>query len=377
MKKTLGIYIHIPFCIKKCNYCDFCSFPSVNDTVKERYVDALCKEILSWSERASDRVVDTVYFGGGTPTLLTASQLGKIIGTVKDSFCVSESAEITTECNPATADLEYFRELKKLGFNRISLGVQSANDRELSLLGRLHSFADAKKAFYDARQAGFDNISVDLMFSIPEQTEESFKHTLDEIFEMSPDHISAYSLIVEPGTPFFANYKKLVLPDEDTEYNMYTGAVEAMERHGLHRYEISNFAATGRESRHNLKYWRCEEYLGFGISAHSFFDDERRENTSELDVYINGAYTAASRKILPNEAVNEYVMLKMRLSEGIDESEFEKLFGIEFGKAFGEALERFVCAGLVVREGGRCAFTDSGFYLSNTVLSEILSFEDE
>ena len=182
---------------------------------------------------------------------------------------------------------------------------------------------------------------------------------------------------MEPETPFFANYKKLVLPDEDSEYNMYTGAVEAMERYGLHRYEISNFAVTGRESCHNLKYWRREEYLGFGISAHSFFDDERHENTSQLDVYINGAYAAASRKILPNEAVNEYVMVKMRLSEGIDENEFFELFGIPFGDAFGEALEPFVCAGLVVREGGRCAFTDSGFYLSNSVLSEILSFETE
>ena len=158
---------------------------------------------------------------------------------------------------------------------------------------------------------------------------------------------------------------------------MYTGAVEAMERCGLHRYEISNFAATGRDSRHNLKYWRREEYLGLGISAHSFFDDERTENTQKLDVYINGTYKAASRKISPSEAVNEYVMLKMRLSEGVDEDEFSRLFGIQFGKAFGEALERFVCAGLVVREGGRCAFTDSGFYLSNSVLSEILSFETE
>ncbi len=377
MKKTLGIYIHIPFCIKKCNYCDFCSFPSINDETKQRYVDALCREIRLWSDRAKDRAVDTVYFGGGTPTLLTVSQFKKIIDTVKENFCVSDNAEITTECNPATADGEYLKELRSLGFNRISLGVQSANDRELALLGRVHTFSDAKKAFYDARRAGFENISVDLMFGIPEQTEESFKNTLDEIFKLSPEHVSAYSLIVEPGTPFFANYKKLVLPDEDSEYNMYTGAVEAMEQRGLHRYEISNFAATGRESLHNLKYWRREEYLGFGITAHSFFNDERYENTSELDAYINGAYTAASRKILPNEAVNEYVMLKMRLSEGIDENTFEDLFGIEFGNTFGEALERFVCAGLVVREGGRCAFTDSGFYLSNSVLSEILSFDTE
>ena len=377
MKKTLGIYIHIPFCIKKCNYCDFCSFPSVSDEDKERYVDALCREIASWSEKVKDRIVDTVYFGGGTPTLLNIAQLEKIINTVRENFCVSENVEITTECNPKTADLEYFKGLKFLGFNRISLGVQSANERELLLLGRIHTFSDAKKAFYDARHAGFDNISVDLMFGIPEQTEESFKDTLDKILELSPEHISAYSLIVEPETPFFANYKKLVLPDEDSEYNMYTGAVEAMERYGLHRYEISNFAVTGRESRHNLKYWRREEYLGFGISAHSFFDDERHENTSQLDVYINGAYAAASRKILPNEAVNEYVMVKMRLSEGIDENEFFELFGIPFGDAFGEALEPFVCAGLVVREGGRCAFTDSGFYLSNSVLSEILSFETE
>lgn len=372
MNKLLGIYIHIPFCIKKCNYCDFCSFPNVTEAQKDAYVSALCRDIASWREKCAGHTVDTVYFGGGTPTLLSVSQFERIFDALHKSFDVSDFVEITTECNPATADVTYFSELHKMGMNRLSIGVQSANDNELKALGRVHLFSDAVKAFHDARVAGFDNISADIMFGIPEQTENSFAQTLERVLELAPRHVSAYGLILEPDTPFFVNQKNLVLPDEDTEYNMYTDAVSTLAAAGLKRYEISNFALPGSESRHNLKYWHRDEYLGFGVSAHSFFDETRFFVPSELDEYIEGAHTVGSERIDRKDAVNEYVMLAMRLTQGVSEAEFEQRFTKSFDEVFGCRIKSFEDVGLIVRDGGRCAFTDRGFYVSNSVLSEII-----
>ena len=374
--KKLGIYIHIPFCIKKCDYCDFCSFAGVADDMKERYIDALCRHIGSYADKCEGYTVDTVYFGGGTPTTLKISQFKRIFDALRAAFDITEDAEITSECNPATADLEYFKDMRGLGFNRLSIGCQTLNDNELRALGRAHTKDDFIKAFSDARAAGFDNISVDLMFGIPEQTEESFKNTLNGILELAPEHISSYGLIIEEGTPFFVNREKLVLPNEDSEYTMYVGAVELLAEHGYARYEISNFAKASKESRHNLKYWRREEYLGFGVSAHSFFFDERIEAVEELDRYVRGEFESRKELICDSDAVNEYVMLKMRLAEGVDEAEFLRLFGKSFESLFGSALERFIRDDLVVREGGRCRFTDDGLYVSNYVLSEILEFRN-
>ncbi len=374
MKKPLGIYVHIPFCLKKCLYCDFCSFVGVPDEVRESYTVAVCRHISEYKEKCAGHFVDTVYFGGGTPTLLSVEQFSRITNALRDTFELTPDAEITTECNPATADLEKLRALRQMGFNRLSLGVQSANDSELAALGRVHSFADAKKAFSDARAAGFDNISADLMFGIPHQTRESFRHTLDEVLSLSPDHVSAYGLIIEDGTPFSANFGKLVLPDEDTEYNMYIDARKAFESRGLSRYEISNFAASAFRSRHNIKYWKYDEYLGFGCSAYSFFGGERFFSPRELDAYIGGAYM-----LLPKEPVtplDEFVMLGMRMTDGIDEAEFRRRFGVSFDERYGKALEPFVKGGFVLREGGITKFSDEGFYVSNTVLSEILTFDN-
>lgn len=376
MKKTLGIYIHIPFCLKKCNYCDFCSFVGVNDTVKERYVDALCRHISNYAKKCADYTVDSIYFGGGTPTLLPIRLFEKIFEKLRESFNVSDKSEITVECNPKTADVTYFKALHRMGVNRLSLGVQSANDNELKALGRVHTWQDSVKAFSDARMSGFENISVDIMFGIPEQSEKSFGNTLDKIKELRPTHVSAYGLIIEENTPFYVNFENLVLPDEDTEYTMYTGACRCLEEIGLVRYEISNFSLPGKESFHNLKYWKREEYLGFGVSAHSFFDETRFSCPSSLDEYIGGNFILDSTGISPNDRENEFVMLGMRLEKGISEREFENRFGKSFDSVYGKALEKFERSGFVVREDGRCRFTDNGFYVSNTVLSELLSFED-
>ncbi len=373
MKKPLGIYVHIPFCLKKCLYCDFCSFVGTSEELRDAYTDAVCRHISQYNERCSDYSVDTVYFGGGTPTLLRIEQLSRIMETLRSTFDITPDAEITTECNPATADLQKFKVLRTLGFNRLSLGVQSANDSELAELGRVHTFADAVTAFRDARAAGFDNISVDIMFGLPHQTRESFRHTLDEVLSLGPDHVSAYGLIIEEGTPFFANFEKLVLPDEDAEYNMYADARRALESRGLSRYEISNFAANARRSRHNMKYWRYDEYLGFGCSGYSFFGGERFFAPRSLDDYIGGLYVSG-----PNEPVtplDEFVMLGMRTTDGIDESEFLRRFGVSFESLYGKALERFVRDGFVIRKDGITRFSDEGFYVSNAVLSEILTFD--
>lgn len=372
MKKPLGIYIHLPFCLKKCLYCDFCSYVGVDGSLRERYVDALCRHISQYREICADHEVDTVYFGGGTPTLLATEQFSRIFKALHNNFSIAPDAEITVECNPATADLEKLRALRRLGVNRLSLGVQSANDDELAALGRVHRFADAVAAFSDARAAGFDNISVDLMFGIPNQTRESFSETLQKLLALSPDHVSAYGLILEEGTPFYTNSENLVLPDEDTEYTMYTDAWEAFESRGLSRYEISNFAASAFRSRHNLKYWHYDEYLGFGCSAHSLFGGKRFYCPAELGSYIAGEFIEGEEDTDPE---NEFVMLGMRLAEGVDESEFARRFGESFEECYGKALEPFVKKGLVLRKDGRTRFSDEGFYLSNAVLSEILTFD--
>ena len=373
-KKNLGIYIHIPFCIKKCNYCDFCSFPGTDESTRQKYVDALCRDIAARGELCREYRADTVYFGGGTPTLLTAAQFGQIFDALHKNFDIDPTAEISAECNPATADLAYFKALRALGVNRLSVGMQSAHDNELAALGRVHRADDFKRAFYDARMAGFGNISADLMFGIPHQTLDSFRKTMEYLTDLSPEHISAYGLILEEGTPFFANQKNLVLPDEETEYTMYAEAVGFLAQRGYERYEISNFARPGSESRHNLKYWMRDEYVGLGVSAHSFLNGKRSFAPSRLDVYTGGLFEEGCEEIGESEAMGEYVMLAMRTVRGVDENVFFRRFKKSFDGLFGDRLKPYCDGGFVVREGGRCAFTDSGFYVSNSILSDVIDF---
>ena len=374
-EKKLGIYIHIPFCIKKCGYCDFCSFSGVHPAVKDDYVSILCLQIKEALEMTRGYAVDTVYFGGGTPTLLAPDQFERIFEALNDTFCICKDAEITSECNPATADRKYFSFLRGLGINRLSIGVQSTDPGELKALGRAHGREDIFRSFEDAHAAGFENLSADLMFGIPGQTRGSFGKTLCEALTLGVSHISAYGLILEPGTEFYKNREKLALPDEDTEYTMYKDAVGNLSAHGFKRYEISNFAIPGRESRHNLKYWRREEYLGFGASAHSFFGERRFSAPTSIKAFNSGRFEDSSEHISRHDAACEFVMLGMRLAEGFAESELEERFGISADELFRGRLEKYIDDGFVVRKDGRCAFSDEGFYVSNTVLSDILDFD--
>ena len=371
-KDQLGIYVHIPFCLQKCLYCDFCSFPRAEASRIEAYVDALTAQAVSWSARCAGYEVDTVYFGGGTPTLLTLPLWERLTDTLHRQFRIRPDAEITAETNPATVDLSYLRALRGMGINRLSMGVQSADDRELRALGRAHDFAGARRTFADARAAGFDNISIDLMLAIPHQTRASLARTLEEFVVLSPEHISAYLLKIEEGTPFGRMADALPLPDDDTTCELYTDTVETLAKAGYAQYEISNFARTGRESRHNLRYWLGRPYLGLGLAAHSYFEERRFAAGRDMASYLRGEWEAESEEIPAEERLSEYVMLRMRLREGIDVADYARRFGRDFYRDFGEALAPYRRAGMLREADGHVSLTPSGMLLSNAVLVDML-----
>lgn len=373
MKKSLGIYIHIPFCIKKCGYCDFCSFPVGNGENMHRYTDELCRRIAA--SRADGYSVDTVYFGGGTPSLLPVGCVEKILRTIYDTFCVEHGTEITLECNPATADAEYFRDIRSLGINRLSMGLQSALDRELSLLGRIHGSADFVRCLEDARRAGFDNVSADLMYGIPEQTNESLSLSIDFLASLLPEHISVYGLSIEEGTDFYRRRSALDIADGDGQADMYLLCSERLSAAGYEKYEISNFAREGRVSRHNLRYWRGEEYLGFGVAAHSYFCGERFGNSRDIGAFLEGKDIVTERQTVDgDERRREYVMLRMRLTEGIEVAEYARVFGRDFHSDF-PCVADYIGQGFMRVESNAIAFTDRGFLVSNAILSDMLDFD--
>ena len=375
MKQSLGIYVHVPFCLKKCFYCDFCSFPGSTDERIRDYVSELCRRMVQFAPKARNDRVDTIYFGGGTPTLLPIDCFGELLACLRSEYDVAERCEITCECNPATADFAKLSELRRMGINRLSIGLQSIHDGELARLGRAHSFSDFQNIFADARRAGFDNISADLMYGIPEQTKESFRQSLITLAELEPEHISAYGLKIEEGTVFDACADTLILPDEDTEYEMYRLFGEVLARYGYEKYEISNFAKAGKASRHNLRYWLGEDYVGFGVAAHSCFGGVRWGNSRDLSAFLRGEEIVEERfELTEKDAFNEYVMLRLRLREGIDGADFCRRFGKTLYEAFPQ-LPSLIQNGWLAEAEGRVFFTDQGFFVSNAILSDLLCFD--
>ncbi len=378
----------MPFCKSKCPYCDFYSLErngEASDDLMRRYADALMLHIEDYSSSAQNREVDTIYIGGGTPSYMPVKYMLEIINSVKRNFNILPDAEISMEVNPATVDLSGFKKYVKAGVNRISIGMQSAIDEELRLLGRIHTFEEFKNAFQDARDAGIDNINVDIMYGIPGQTIGSLKETLARVIELSPEHISFYGLKIEDGTPFAERKKELSLPDEDTEYNMYVTAVEILEKHGYKQYEISNFARDGRECRHNLRYWNCMEYIGLGPGAHSYYNDHRFSFKKDIDLYISEIEAVSSEngivdenyEISASERIGEYVMLRLRLNEGIDANDFAERFGLDFEKTYGKYLKTYTENGFMIKDGSRYAFTTAGRYVSNYILSAMIDFDSD
>lgn len=372
--RSLGIYIHLPFCRSKCHYCDFCSLPHPDEALVRAYVDRLCEDIAVRAESCRAHSVDSVYFGGGTPTLLPSAYLVRILETVAAHYHLDKGAEITAECNPSTGDGEGFGQMRRAGFNRLSMGVQSVHPNELRALGRIHNFDAVKETWETARRVGFENMSADVMQGIPEQSVESYLETLRRVLSLSPAHLSSYGLSIEEGTRFGRIADTLVLPDEEASREMYFRGIELLEGAGLFQYEISNFAREGYESRHNLKYWRCEDTLGFGVAAYSCIFGERFGNSRDIAAYLRGEDIVAERERLTlTDGKNEYVMLGLRLNEGISESVFAARFGQSLEDFCGESLSRYLSTGHIQRTAEGYALSPEGTYLSNYILSDLLS----
>ena len=378
--KTLGIYIHIPFCARKCAYCDFYSLPGKTQHMP-RYAHAVVEHINESSRQLSGYYIDTVYFGGGTPSYFGADRLIDIFEALKQSGKVLVDSEVTLEANPDSTSKTDLIKLRKAGFNRISFGVQDTDDDMLKKLGRLHTFAKAREAVENARTAGFKNISIDLMYGLPSQTKESWAATLSKALTLKPDHISCYGLKLAPGTEMYIYHDSPFIPDDDTQADMYLYAVEYLERFGYRQYEISNFARKGYESAHNLKYWTGKEYLGFGAAAHSYIGNMRFGNIADIDGYTTGIETGEKiieqiEKITPFEKASEYLMLGLRTSRGICEKEYRALYPANFG-LISEKLKSWEKHGWTVNVNDRWSFTPQGFLISNALIGQLLDAQSE
>lgn len=368
--KAIGLYVHIPFCVRKCNYCDFCSFNLSEASWKDRYISQLCEEIYSYRE---ERIkVDSIFFGGGTPTLLTPDEFRKIFLAIEDSFEILADSEFTVEANPKTLDREKLRTYKECGVNRLSIGLQSIHENELKILGRIHSYEDFLASYKLAGEFGISNLNVDLMYGIPEQTIESFGITLEKLIALKPQHISLYGLILENGTPLYKMKDTLSFPSEDEECDMYYLAAQKLSDAGYSHYEISNYALPGRECSHNLKYWHCDEYIGIGLSAYSYFEGKRFGNLNDKDVYLSDSCISYKRNYDSVDESYEFVMLGLRLREGISLKEYESRFGISFLHGRKEIIDRLVAFGYISIEGDRLHLTEQGFYVSNAILTELI-----
>lgn len=384
----MELYIHIPFCVQKCKYCDFLSMTAGEET-KERYVEALMGEISYWGRRLEKKevVLETVYFGGGTPSVIGAGNLTRILDRVRKCFPVMEGCEITVEVNPATIDGEGLTELRKKGVNRLSIGLQSARNGELKLLGRAHSYEDFQRVFEGARQAGVWNINVDLISALPGQSVEDYRESLQKVIGLKPEHISAYSLILEEGTPFYDSYVNHpeLLPDEETDREMYHLTKEMLNAAGYERYEISNYALRGFESKHNSGYWKRVPYLGTGLGASSFVDGKRWKNGTNLKEYLQnwgkGIQNTVHKtrfeefySLSLQEEMAEYLYLGLRMNRGVSIKGFEKCFGKRLFDIYGSQIAGFKKEGLLVvnEEEDRICLTDFGMDVSNYVFEKFL-----
>ena len=368
----VGLYIHIPFCRSKCKYCDFKSFSNINEDIRGKYIDRLIGEIREYS--GQNIAIKTIFFGGGTPSLLTANEMQKIVNSVDSVFDVSKDVEFTIEANPKTIDEEKLRVFKSLGVNRISVGLQTIHEKELKMLGRIHSYDDFLTSYDAIKRVGIDNINVDLMYGIPYQTLSSLDKTLDSVISLNANHISAYGLIIEEGTPFFDMKNSLSLPGEDEEILMYELIAKRLSQNGYGHYEISNYARDGYECQHNLIYWRDEEYIGLGLSAHSYIGNTRYSNPASVDEYLFADLNSSRDYVrLDREDVEfEYAMMNLRLNLGISLSEYEEKFSISFLDGREEKINKYIKLGLLARDKDRIFLTERGFYLSNTILSDLL-----
>lgn len=370
--KPRGLYLHTPFCVRKCNYCDFASFKEADCAWRESYIDTLCHEIEMYAEKGIS--IDTIFFGGGTPSLLSTDEFRRIFDKINETFVVLPNTEFTIEANPKTLTEKKLKSFMSLGVNRLSIGLQSIHENEQKILGRIHNYDDFLSTYHMARRLGIKNINVDLMYGIPEQTMESFGKTLESVIALAPEHISLYGLILEEGTPLYNARECLAFPTEDDECDMYYLATDLMRKNGYLHYEVSNYAREGFACRHNMKYWHADEYIGVGLAAHSYYSGVRYGNGGDATEYLAGDYAKYdSGDLLDNESLAyEYVMLHLRLADGFALSEYQERFGVDFCHGREEILSVMEKNGLLSMENGRISLTERGFYVSNNILTELL-----
>lgn len=379
-KTALALYVHIPFCVRKCHYCDFLS-SQASDEAKNRYLDALGQELAYYAQKLDGYEIRTVFIGGGTPTSLSEEQLSLLheyLHPILQKYGASE-IEFTVEANPGTLSQKKADLLYQMGVNRISLGLQSANDKELAMLGRIHSYEDFLESVSYVRTAGITNLNVDIMAELPDQTLESYRDTLEKVIAVQPDHISAYSLIIEEGTPFaeWDKAHRLRLPDEDTEREMDVMTQRLLEANGYERYEISNYARTGRKCQHNIVYWTLGQYLGVGLGASSCFGEERFTNTTTMEDYLSehpGEHAKDREAMTTKSKMEEFVFLGLRMRKGISLTRFEELFSEKFMKIYGSQVDFFVKNHLLAwdQKHDTIYLTKRGMDVSNQVLAEFL-----
>ena len=377
MNGGMELYLHMPFCVRKCAYCDFLSFPTDQET-QNLYTRRLREDIDAMGKKYGDIPVDTIFIGGGTPSVPDSALIVGIMEHVRKAFHVAEGAEISMEANPGTVTREKLTDYRRAGINRLSFGLQSANDRELKLLGRIHTWEEFLESFHLARECGFTNINIDLMSALPGQTRESWKDTLKRVTDLNPEHISAYSLIIEDGTPFGEKYGseegRKLLPDEDSEREMYHETKRFLRDCGYERYEISNYAKPGRACRHNIGYWTGLPYLGLGLGASSYMDGCRFAVNSDMKQYLEekpGMFTDVE-KLTKKDMEEEFFYVGLRMTAGVSLPEFERRFGVSAKDVYPGLMEMFVEEKAAVFQGDRFVLTDYGLDVSNYIMAQFL-----
>ncbi len=373
----MELYIHIPFCVRKCNYCDFLSFPGDTE-LRARYVEALCAEIKESESLGKGEEVTSIFIGGGTPSLLSGEQMGKILNSIKKHFTLAKNVEISMESNPGTLTGENLRGYRAAGVNRLSIGLQSTEDRLLKRLGRIHTYEQFLKNYELARHIGFDNINIDLMSALPGQTLRDYEKTLKKVLALEPEHISAYSLILEEGTPFYRDDSILdSIPGEDEDREMYALTKRMLKEKGYLRYEISNYAKKGRECRHNIGYWDDMPYLGLGLGASSYIKGARFSNTESLIDYLRTPYQVIEKRkdyyiLEEKDHLEEFMFMGLRKTRGVSFEKFRKTFGKEMIEIYGTTIDTFIKQGMLQSDGEFLFFTDRGLNVSNQILCEFL-----
>ncbi|KKY02105.1 MULTISPECIES: radical SAM family heme chaperone HemW [Paraclostridium] len=375
----LGLYIHVPFCAQKCYYCDFNSY-KINSNQKKEYLINIEREMKFYKGEFKDKCFDTVFFGGGTPSILTVDELKELVNNINENFNIKKDAEITIECNPGTINREKLEAMKKMGINRLSIGLQATQNYHLKSIGRIHTYEEFEKNYYDALDIGFKNINIDLMYALPNQKTQEWKDTLDKIIKLNPSHISAYSLILEEGTKLYDMYqnKEFELLDEDTDINMYNYTIDTLKRHGYNQYEISNYSKEGLECKHNIIYWKCDNYLGLGPGASGFIGDTRYSNIEDICEYNkcimqNIRPVSEEIELTKKDKIEEFIFMGLRMNEGINIDVFKERFDTDFYDIYQEVMDKLIKIELVRFDGKNISLTQKGREISNSVFIEFLN----